>query len=180
MQNLYQAPASASLDAAPGRASRPLAVWSLALFFAIFGAAWAVGVVRDLVFISDYASDGGPVLPLLFPFALGFAAMVAAVAACAAIFRRRQWGRWVGLIVIAAMVLLNMFGVERGAFPDDAERQGRFLMSVVVTPVLLLWWGYRFGLSDKATRYFAYAPATTGSAPRPADPPLNVTTESAL
>ena len=71
------------------------------------------------------------------------------------VYTRKQWGRWVGLISITAFAAWFILGTKGAAYATDAERAGSHASRYIAMPLLLAWWGYSFGFSNRALQYFS-------------------------
>lgn len=154
-QNPYSPPKSSVAEEGPRLAPRPFAVWLLSLFLLIGAAMFAIGVARFLglaVFrFTELTDRGALAAAIAWRLALG----VAFVAALIGIFRRRSWGRWVGILVIASIAVASIFMSDKAVYADDAERTGGLTFRFIVLPLLAAWWIRAFGFAPKAKRYFS-------------------------
>lgn|GEM_PF-5832688 len=155
MHNPYEAPGSALQAVSVRRASRPLAVWSLAFLLAALALFWTVGLIGLLAAIVTGKTGN---VALLFPISLQVFQLAVVVTAVAGMLRRRQWGRWLGLLAIGGFTVLMILRPDTTYYANSAEQTGGFLGRNIIVPLLMLWWGRRFGFSDKAKQYFAGAP----------------------
>ncbi|NHZ37999.1 hypothetical protein [Massilia rubra] len=162
MHNPYHPPASAAPDVPADLPGRPLSVWLFLLIMWPTTLALAIGAIRFSWFklgainfawfsspfpaSTSYRLLGGiawrlAVLALLFATVLGAT-------------RRRQWGRWLGILLLGAIAVGVFFVPETTPYASEDERVRTFLIPVVLMATLVAWWTYAFGFSRKARRYF--------------------------
>lgn len=153
MHNPYQSPASLTQDLAPPPARRPLSAWLLMLILGGLTIFFAIGVVSSIWFMVmlpkwmnvRFAAD----------VAFRFAIVACGVGGMLGIARRRRWGRWLGLVVIAGFTVVVCLMPDTAQYANDTQRSGGAFGRMILFPSLMAFWGYRFAFSDRARRYFA-------------------------
>jgi hypothetical protein len=76
------------------------------------------------------------------------------VATMVGIWRRKQWGRWLGALLILGLAISMVVMPSKTTYNSDAERAGGRFAKYVFMPLLMAGWMYRFAFSAKARRYF--------------------------
>ncbi|UOD27922.1 hypothetical protein INH39_20855 [Massilia violaceinigra] len=91
-------------------------------------------------------------------FLLDVVIRLAMVALCVSVVvgiaRRRGWGRLLGLLVLAGLTVMMLMMPDTTQYDNDAQRSGGAFGRMILLPLLMGLWGYRFGFSAKAKRYF--------------------------
>ncbi|NHZ95914.1 hypothetical protein [Massilia sp. CCM 8734] len=162
MHNPYHPPPSAAPDVPADLPGRPLSVWLFLLIMWPTTLALAIGAIRFSWFTlgainvawfsspfpasTSYRLLGGiawrlAVLALLFTTVLGAT-------------RRRQWGRWLGILLLGAMTVGVFFLPETIRHAGDAGSPQALPIPVSLMATLAAWWTYAFGFSRKARRYY--------------------------
>jgi len=144
--------AEAILTSAP---RRPISVWLLVLAVSAITILFTVSLVRYLwVFVFHFTQ-----MPNLLMASVGLvwrAMLVSAfLATTRGVFCRRNWGRWLGVLVVVAFAAFSLFGPDTTIYKNDAERAGGHLGRIIIFPALLAWWAYALAFSQKSKAYFS-------------------------
>jgi len=134
---------------------RPISAWLLLIAIALYGFVFASGTAEFLFLIAsrlDQISNPWGVL-----LAVGWRLFIVGVflASFVGIFKRKQWGRWLGLLMLAGFAVFSIFGQDTANYADEAQRAGGYFGRKILLPLLFAGWAYAFGFSAKAKRYFA-------------------------
>ena len=155
-RNPYSPPA-ANVEMAISRplGPRPISAWLLLIAIALYGFLFASGTAQFLFLIAsrlDQISNPWGVL-----LAVGWRFLIVGVflASFVGILKRKQWGRWLGLLMLASFVVFCIFGQDTTNYANEAQRAGGHFARKILLPLLLAGWAYAFGLSAKAKKYFA-------------------------
>lgn len=157
MINPYQAPESAQRDVNDRRAGRPIAVWLVLLMLSVITLLFAAGLARSILFIASHLSDVGNYFALIVAIVWRAVLLAGALYAIVCVWRRRPLGRWLGLLALAALLVLILFIPDTTQYASATERAGGVFARMILLPALMAWWGYQFGFSANARRYFADA-----------------------
>ncbi|NHZ79870.1 hypothetical protein F2P44_11365 [Massilia sp. CCM 8695] len=153
MHNPYQSTATSATEVIQPPIKRPLSVWLLLLVLGVMTIALAIGTARSIWLMAAYPSV------MLSRFGANTALFLALVlfgaGALVGIARRRQWGRWLGLLVMVALTAAMFLMPDTTHYANAAQQSGGFFGRTILMPSLMLLWAYRFGFSRKAKRYFA-------------------------
>ncbi|MEJ8847962.1 hypothetical protein [Variovorax rhizosphaerae] len=114
-----------------------------------------VGSARFIWFVTSRWADIRDFYALAMGVAWRAALVAGLLAATLGIFRRRQWGRWLGLLAIAGIAAFILLRPDTTTYANDAERAGGVLGRTVLLPLTFAWWGYAVAFSRKAKRYFS-------------------------
>ncbi len=154
-RNRYVPPTNREITFPREAVPRPIAVWLLLLVLSVFVAFFAINAARFLFAVVSHASEirsGGAVaVAVLWRMLLITVFAMAALA----IYHRWRWSRWLGVALIVGLGVCSLLGPDTTRYANEAERAGGFLGRLILLPPLLAWWGYAFGFSSKAKRYFA-------------------------
>ncbi|MDM5179516.1 hypothetical protein PO883_20185 [Massilia sp. DJPM01] len=153
MHNPYQSPTSSATEVIQPPIKRPLSVWLLLLVLGVMIIALAIGSARSIWFMAAYPDVMPP--RVVVNTALFLALVLFGAAALVGIARRRQWGRWLGLLVMVALTAAMFLMPDTTHYDNAAQRSGGLFGRTILMPSLMLLWAYRFGFSRKAKRYFA-------------------------
>lgn len=153
MHNPYQAPESLSHTSAPPQRGRPFSVWLLLLLTGFLAISFGVGGARNAWFLISDATRGD-LNEALFGLAWRAAVFIAMVCTMVGVFRRRQWGRWLGIGAIAIWIVLIILLPDGTNYASPEERAGGTLGRLMLFPALFVWFGYKFGFSAKSVQYF--------------------------
>ncbi|MGJ7501580.1 hypothetical protein ACSFBF_14575 [Variovorax sp. ZT5P49] len=154
-RNPYSPPESTVLATPESpRSPRPISAWLLLILLALTELALATGIVREVFLLAPYFRQIPNQWSILL--GLGFRLAIAGVilVVLVGIFKRKQWGRWLGLLALALLAATGIFGNDTTVYDNQAQRAGGLLAQFVLTPLLIAWWVYAFGFSAKAKRYF--------------------------
>jgi hypothetical protein len=155
-QNPYSPPAANLTPAITQPLSPcPISAWLLLIAMTLFGIAVLAQSFLSVVprfSQSQQLDQWGVMLAIGVRFLVVIGPFLAVVIG---IFKRKQWGRWLGLLFPAGLAALCIFGQDPTIYHNEAEQFGGFLGRRILMPLLLLWWAYAFGFSAKARRYFA-------------------------
>ena len=132
-----------------------MSVWLFLLMLAAFFAASVVGAWRLLMVLISHGAEPGGEVPVAFLMAWRVALLAGTGALIFGVIQRRRWGRWIGIAGMIAIALFSIFGQDPTHYASDAERLGGAIGRLGLMPSLMVWWGYAFGFSSKAKRYFA-------------------------
>ena len=157
--NPYRPPATPQADPPDTSNARPIAAWLLIAAIAAFSVLLAVAVIR--IMIAGAPGDGIAV-------AIGWriALLVALIATAFAVFRRRSWGRWMGVIALVGLAIAMVLVPDTARYANASERAGGLIGRAFLV-LVTLWWVYAFGFSAKAKRYFTSAATATPSGTLP-------------
>lgn len=154
--NPYAPPSNSTAEVMAIKASRrPASVWLLVLAISAITILFMVSLVRYLwVFVFQFAQIQNH---LMASVGLVWRAMLvsAFLATTLGIFYRRNWGRWIGVLVIVAFIAFSFFGPDTTVYKNDAERAGGHLGRIIIFPALLAWWAYALAFSQKSKAYFS-------------------------
>ncbi|NHZ89137.1 hypothetical protein F2P45_08915 [Massilia sp. CCM 8733] len=135
----------------PGK--RPLSVWLLLLVLAVIALLIAFGAISSIWML--IALPGWMNVRFMVDVAIRLAMVAFFVGALIGVAQRRRWGRWLGLLVIAGLTLMVLLMPDTARYDNEAQRSGGAFGRMILAPLLMALWAYRFGLSAKARRYFA-------------------------
>ena len=134
---------------------RPLSVWLLMLALLAGGVPITVSSARFFWFFASHLAEVRNFMALAIEVVWHVATVVVILAVLFGIFHRRQWGRWLGLLSIAAFAVITILAPDATTYANDAQKAGGFLGRTIFAPLMFTWWGYAFGFSKKAKRYFS-------------------------
>ncbi|MEJ8853419.1 hypothetical protein WKW79_02495 [Variovorax robiniae] len=146
-------------DGPPSPARRPVSIWLLLFLLLATTIIFFAGSAKFIWFIASRWADLRDFQALAVGVALRISVAAALLATMLGIFRRRQWGRWLGLLAIASLAAFFMLRPDTTTYANDAESAGGYLGRLVFMPLLFAWWGYAVTFSGKAKRYFSAADA---------------------
>ncbi|MDQ1919599.1 hypothetical protein [Massilia pseudoviolaceinigra] len=152
MHNPYQSPAPCAPQATQPPGKRPLSVWLLLLALGAISISLAVitaGFVSVMVFYKV-----GVRTSLVADIAWRLVIVALAGGALVGVARRRQWGRWLGVLAMGAMTVALFFIPDTAQYANETQRSGGFIGRTILVPALMAWWIYACGFSSKARRYF--------------------------
>ena len=154
MHNPYQPPESPAtrLDQLAGK--RTLSVWLLLLALGATIILLATGIASYLQLLMIVIRVGD-YLPLLASMSVRVAVFALAVAALLGTLRRRQSGRWLGILMICIMTAAVSYVPPTAQYANQADGSGGTFSNTILLTLLMGWWIYGFGFSRKARRYFA-------------------------
>jgi hypothetical protein len=155
-RNPYSPPATTELEPASIEVvRRPIAAWTLLLLLVAMTLDMVVGMgAFFLAFVSRINEAHYP-LQLAVAFAWRLAAVAVAVFTIVSIYRRGRWGRWLGLAAIMGLIVYCFLYHDYAQYSNNSKRMGALAGQFFIYPALLAWWGYAFGFSSKARRYFS-------------------------
>ncbi|NHZ37998.1 hypothetical protein [Massilia rubra] len=133
-------------------AKRPISSWLMMLVLVLVMIFTAFGAINTIMLMIAFRNWTN--VPFLFNLALRLALVALCFGAMVGIARRLRWGRWLGLFVIAALTVMILLMPDTAQYDNDAQRSGGAFGRLVLGPLLMALWGYRFGFSAKARRYF--------------------------
>ena len=153
MQNNPYSPPQSHGEASQSRSRPPFSVWLVLLLLSVITALVAFGFARSLLFgmPSLLINSAGSAIAIISR--LGMIAGLLITVIC--VWRRKQWGRWLGVFLLTAFAVLCIFAPDTAQYPNDAQRAGASFARVILMPSLFAWWAYAFGFSMKAKRYFS-------------------------
>lgn len=140
-------------------APRPLSVWLWLLVFLAGTALFAAGTLRSFWLLASRAGELNNPLAAFVGGAWRVALIAAALVVVLAVYRRRHWGRWLGVVAIVGLATLNLLRHDASQYPSEAQKVGAAFSQFLILPALFAWWIYAFGFSEKAKRYFAKKPS---------------------
>lgn len=116
MHHPCQSPASFATEVIQPPIKRPFSVWILLLLVGVMTIVLAINAARSIWFMAAYPA----VMPsrVVADTALLLALALFGAAALVGIARRRQWGRWLGLVVMVALTVAMLL------LPDRSRVQG--------------------------------------------------------
>jgi hypothetical protein len=158
MQRNPYIPPESSFVASSGKeklSPRPISAWLLLILLALTGTALAVGIVRFIFLLAPYIRQIPSQWSIPLGVGLRLAILGVIVIVLVGIFKRKRWGRWLGLLALALLAVTGIFASDTTAYDNEAQRSGGLFVQFIVMPVLLVWWAYAFGFSAKARRYWA-------------------------
>jgi hypothetical protein len=154
-RNPYNPPASTELEVPPSEVvPRPVAVWLLLLLFCAAALIFVAGTARFFSLVTSHRNELRNLSALIVAVVWRLGIIAVALLATLSIYRRGQWGRWLGLAAIVALMIWNFVRPHDARYPNEAQRFGAFIGQFFVLPLLFAWWAYAFGFSSKAKRYF--------------------------
>jgi hypothetical protein len=116
---------------------------------------WIAGTARSFGVVAPHVNGVRNPLNLAVAFAWLLAPVAVTLLAIVSIYRRGQWGRWLGIAAIVALTIWNFLRHDASQYPDNAQRLGALTARFFIMPLLFAWWAYAFGFSSKAKRYFS-------------------------
>jgi len=159
-ENPYTPPKSVLTKDEHAVSSGLISAWLVVLLLLAVGILFAVGTTRFLLFIASRFSEIRINGYLLLAVGWRIAVVAALLATIAGIIGRKQWGRWLGLLGLTALVLYCVLAPDNTVYANSAERAGGFVGRIIFLPLLIAWLAYAFGFSSKSRRYFARTPVT--------------------
>jgi hypothetical protein len=137
-------------------APRPISAWLLLIVIALFGLLWTSVTVRGIF----RATSGLNQISNLWLWVAIWAVVAIPVAgvflaSVVGIYQRKQWGRWLGLLMLVGFAAFCIFKQDTTVYTNEMEQAGGHFARKIFMPLLLAWWAYAFGFSAKAKRYFA-------------------------
>jgi len=135
-------------------APRPIAAWLLILALIASSTLVSLASSQFFLLVAHRWADIRDYTALAVGVTWRIALVAAFVAAVIGIYSRRQWGRWLGLLAIAAFATSSVLGPDTTAYANEAQKAGGFLGRMILGPLAFVWWAYAFGFSRKAKRYF--------------------------
>ncbi|WP_422085599.1 hypothetical protein [Variovorax sp.] len=156
MQKNPYSPPQSNVLATPElpRGPRPISAWLLLILLAFTELALAAGLVREAFLLAPYFRQIPNQWSILPSVGLRLAIAGVILVVLVGIFKRKHWGRWLGLLALALLAATSIFGTDTTDYENQAQRAGGMLAQFVLTPLLIAWWVYAFGFSAKAKRYF--------------------------
>ncbi|NHZ95912.1 hypothetical protein [Massilia sp. CCM 8734] len=133
-------------------AKRPLSAWLMMLVLVVITLAIAFGAVSTIWYLIAFGDWMN--FRFLFDLAIRLAMIACCVAGLVGIARRLRWGRWLGLFLIAALTVMIILMPDTAQYDNETQRSGGAFGRMILAPLLMALWGYRFGFSAKARRYF--------------------------
>ena len=175
------APPEAPVDRAPPQrpaARKPIAAWLLQLLAVVVGGLSALGIWRLTAYLVQNPQIEAGGMLLFFDFAWRLGLVASAVGALIGTQRRTAYGRWLGLLLLAAAVVLLAY-LKLG-LPFMSTRNSYWRLAPSSTSVdnsaeaagivllfgLMAWWVYAFGFSAKARKFFRVTPRVESTGPR--------------
>lgn len=158
-RNLYSPPVS-QVEMPSEVAPRPLSVWLWMLVFLAGTVVFGAGTLRSLWLIASHANELRDPLAAWVGVAWRVALIVAVLAVIVAVYRRRHWSLWLGVVGIIGLAILSLLSHDTTQYPNEAQKAGAALGQFLILPILFAWWTYAFGFSGKARRYFAKKPSS--------------------
>lgn len=152
MHNPYQSPSGAVSTPGQLPVRRPWSAWLLMLALALMAIAIAFGAINTTWYL--VAFRGWMSWRFFGSLSIYLALMAFCVAVAIGIARRRPWGRWLGVLIIVGFAIVTMAMPDSTQYANDAQRGGGLFGRLILTPLLMAAWGYRFGFSARARRYF--------------------------
>jgi len=140
-------------------ARRPLSVWLWMLVFLAGTVFFAAGTLRSFWLIASHANELRDPLAAFVGIAWRVALIVAVSVVIFAVYRRRRWTRWLGVVAIVGLATLSLLRHDTTQYPNEAQKVGAAFGQFLILPALFAWWVYAFGFSEKAKRYFAKKPS---------------------
>jgi len=140
------------------RPGRPKSVWLFLCIWTPITVFYAIVLMRNMAIAIDYAMGEGDLATLAFYAGWRSALLVLLVALMVLVWRRRQAGRWGGLLAIGAVMAFAFLAPDRATYASAAERAGAVFARHAFIPALLAWWAYQFGFSRAARAYFSAKP----------------------
>ena len=134
--------------------SRPVSVWILILFLLLFDLLFVVATIRFITAFSSGSSEENGAVVGVVSFVWRLALIASFTAGAYGAFRRQNWSRWFGAVLVVAFAAFMFFGTDTTQYANDAERSGGTIARVLV-PVLLLWLACALAFSSKVKRYFS-------------------------
>lgn len=152
--NPYSPPASDLSEPAMEIPSRPISVWLLLGWMAIFTSSFTYGITRFFWIIVTRFSEvrGYPRLAIEVLWRIVF--LLFLITVIVSLYKRKSWSRWVAVLLLSACMLWIIFSPDRSNYSSSAESAGAMAGKYVVVPLLLGWWIYSAAFSAKSKRYF--------------------------
>lgn len=152
MDNPYQSPPSPASEVAQPPCKRPISLWLLLLLLGPLTIALTVSAARLVWIVIAFA--GVIDVRLAGILAWRFAVLALVAGALLGVMRRRQWGRWLGVLVLVALAS-GLYFLPGKTDYLGSNGGGNAFNGSILTAALMTWWIYACGFSRKARRYFA-------------------------
>ncbi|WP_137973259.1 hypothetical protein [Pseudomonas sp. F(2018)] len=136
-------------------APRPISVWLFCLFLLAATTLFLAGIAE--LFLGNPTANLR-IDSIIKLFELIFWLLIFPLTPLALLFgvyKRKKWGRWFGLVAITAFAVWLILGTKGATYSTDAGRVGSYAARYIFLPLLLAWWGYSFGFSNRALQYFS-------------------------
>ncbi|WP_222853056.1 hypothetical protein [Massilia genomosp. 1] len=153
MKNPYQSAASSAPEVTRPARKRPLSVWLLLLVLGGLMTFHTIVTISIAGFMASHQPQEPIFLVANIAGRLGILALGGGI--LLAIVRRRQWARWLGVLVMGVLTFALFFIPDTTQYANDIQRSAGFVIRTILTPALMVWWRCAFGFSSKARRYFA-------------------------
>lgn len=134
----------------PGK--RPKSAWLLMIVLVLIVLLIGFGAISSIWML--IAAPGWMNGRFLFDVLIRLAMVALCLGVVTGIARRRQWGRWLGLLFLAGLTVMMLIMPDTTQYDNAAQRGGGAFTRLILVPLLMGLWGYRFGFSAKAKRYF--------------------------
>src|SRR4051794_16159873 len=122
-RNIYSPPVS-RVEMPSEVAPRPLSVWLWMLVFVAGTVFFAVGTLRSFWLIASHANELRNPLAASLGGAWRVALIVAALAVIFAVYRRRHWSRWLGVVPIVGLATWSLLRHDTTQYPNEAQKVG--------------------------------------------------------
>ena len=154
-RNPYSPPANIEIEISQPLSPRPISTWFLLVAITLYGTVTARTLILVVSRFGQLSDQWGALMTVgwcLFIIGVLLAGFVG-------IFKRKQWGRWLGLLMLAGFAAHSIFVSMQDTtiYDNEIQRTGGLFAQRIFIPLLVVWWIYAFGFSAKAKRYFAQA-----------------------
>jgi len=124
-RNPYSPPsANVEMAISQPRGARPISAWFLLIAIALFGLLWAVGTVRFIFIVvsswEQFFTLWGVLRVLWATVVLPFLVLGVLLASLVGIYKRKPWGRWLGLLILAGFAVFNIFRPDTTVYANEA------------------------------------------------------------
>ncbi len=160
--NPYTPPSSDVSQLRAQAVPRPFAVWFLIVFLVVFIATFLFGTGRFVLFLSSHFNEiqSSAAITLALGVSWRLAIIAAFSVTTVSVYRRKPWSRWLGIACIICLAATPFLVPHATQYTNDAQKAGANFARFLLFPLLFAWWGYAFGFSSKARRYFTNNPAS--------------------
>jgi hypothetical protein len=129
---------------------RPLSIWLLLLALGSVSVTLALQAAKIVSALLsgdlEFPKGLGVLVVFVLPLLIG-------LLTCHAVYRRKPWGRWLGVLFLLAAVGWQSIGSADSGATNEAQREG-FRLGKLSGSFLTLWWAYLIAFSKKVSRYF--------------------------
>jgi len=146
-----QAPSTWLQEPAP---PRPIAVWLLSLLLLVCGCVFTFAVLSFIWGVMTHLSGLQNYGALVVAVGWRVVFVAGLVAVLLGVFCGRRWARWPGVLMLLGIALYSVLKPDKAPVTGEAGREASMIGRFIFLPLLMAWWVWAFGFSEKAKRFF--------------------------